>query len=79
MRYMRVQVSVWLIVDILTKGHEMHVKNVTGLPEGSKFVHLIQTEHYGWIDFVFEHESFEELKIGDLIPLFPPPELEKLG
>ena len=43
--------------------------NVQGLPQGTKFCYIIPDTIYGaWM--VVEHESFEELKDGDIIPDF---------
>lgn len=77
MKYMRVRVHAGYIVDMLTYGSIFYCRCIEGLPVGTKFVYAIPDTMYGiWI--VVEHESFDELKQGQIIPEYPAPRLEKL-
>lgn len=76
-RYMRITVSGQFLTLAAIEGHEVHAKCVKGLPEGTVFKYAIPDAAYG-ISMVVEHESFAELKDGDLIPIFERPLMENL-
>jgi hypothetical protein len=78
MKFMRVTVSMKLIMDLLTTGNEVHIRVIEGLPEGTKFAYMMPSLEYGRMELVVEHESFPELRNGQLIPPLPLPRLEKI-
>jgi len=61
------------LTDILTNGKVFDFKVIKGLPEGCKFHYCYQAGSHG-IYAVFEHELFEDVKDGALIPELPPVE-----
>lgn len=78
MRYKRVMIHPYLFVKWFEEGNEIHAKCIKGLPKDSKFAYIYQSDSY-WINVVFEHESFEKLKDGDLIPILKSPIFEQLS
>lgn len=78
MRIARVRVSSRFLLNIFTEGHEIHAKVVSGLPEGAVFLYSIPTIDYIFIDFVFEHPSFDMVEMGQEIPRFREILVEKL-
>lgn len=78
MRIVRVRFSSIFFMSMLVTGNEIHAKVISGLPEGAKFLYSIPTTYYAFIDFVFEHPSFDVIMMGHEIPLFEDIRLEKL-
>lgn len=72
MKYKRVRISGVFLTNLSVEGQESHAKCIKGLPEGTKFVYAIPEPANG-IWMVVEHESFPELKDGDIIPEFESP------
>ncbi len=60
------------------EGHEIHAKCIKGLPKGAKLAYVYHNDDF-YINAVFEHESFELLKDGDVIPLYEKPQFEQLS
>jgi len=78
MRYRRILIHPFWFENSFIERNITHVGCVKGLPYGAKFAYSYQEAHYGvWI--VFEHESFEPLKDGDLIPIMDSPTFEKIS
>jgi hypothetical protein len=74
---MRVIIYGQILIDMVTKGAEHHIKCIEGLPEGTMFRYATNEPLFG-IAIVVEHQSFKDLKEGDEIPIFPRPEINKL-
>ena len=66
MRIKRVVIHPMIFARMLEEG-EIHVKCIKGLPKEAKFCYMFQSEFYR-INAVFEHESFELLNDGQVIP-----------
>lgn len=77
MRYRRVQIWAQLLVESFVENSEYHIRCIKGLPSGTKFCYTYPTDEYN-IWMVVTHESFDELKNGDIIPIHPKIEMEKL-
>ncbi len=69
MKYMRVRLNRPILMHMLTEGSVINVIVRKGLPDGAEFRYII--EGTAGIDLVVEHDSFEQLKDGDVIPIFP--------
>lgn len=67
MRLKRVGISGVLLTNMFEDGLEIHAKIIKGLPKGTQFMYSIPSANYG-IEIVVQHESFDDLKDGDLIP-----------
>lgn len=68
MRYRRVRIDSSILIHLITKGNEVHVKCLDGLPKGTKFAYVVPHFDYTiWI--VVEHEFFDDLKEGQEIPI----------
>jgi hypothetical protein len=70
MRYRKVRISGQFLVNLCITGTFDKVMNVKGLPEGTRFAYCIPDSYYG-IYIVVEHESFDKLEDGALIPDHP--------
>jgi len=69
MKYMRVRLSHLFLMHFLTDGSVINIIVHKGLPEGAEFRYLIKGT--AGVDIVVEHDSFEKLNDGDVIPIFP--------
>lgn len=78
MRYRKVMINGDFLCMMLTEGNEIKHKCIKGLPAGSRFAYSF-TDGYHAIWMVIEHESFDELKSGDIIPDYPGPLLERIA
>ena len=67
MRYKRFKAHLDFIVKSCIEGKEYHFKCIKGLPEGTKYIRAGHDELAN-IFVIVEHESFPEVKYGDLIP-----------
>ncbi len=73
MRYRRIKVHGQIFINIFCERFNAHIRCVSGLPEGTRFAYAVPTqpEDYGcWI--VVEHESFDLIPDGGLIPEHTP-------
>lgn len=77
MRIRRIQITGFLLTKLCTLDNEFHSKCIKGLPEGARFLYSIPESTYG-IWFVVEHESFDALEDGQIIPIHPMPEFERI-
>lgn len=77
MRYKRVMIHPTLFAAWFEEGNEVHAKCIKGLPKGAKLAYTYHSDSF-WINAVFEHESFELLKDGELIPVLESPMFEQL-
>jgi len=66
-RLRKILISPFIFAHLLTNGI-IKIRCVGGLPEGAKFKFIIYQAYDTYIHLVFEHESFDELKDGDVIP-----------
>ena len=66
------QVSGVFLTGICINGKLPTIEVTEGLPEGTKFAYAIPDMTYG-IWMVVEHESFPELKDGEIIPVIHSP------
>jgi len=64
-----VVVSPDMFQTFITRGAMSHVKCVEGLPLGAKARYSYMDVKYDYVVLVYEHESFDEVKLGDTIPL----------
>lgn len=65
------------MVNLFSEGMNNHTKCISGLPKGTKFVYAIPDTTYGvWM--IVEHESFDLLNEGDMIPVHNRVEMEKV-
>lgn len=67
MRYKRFKAHIQFITNSCIEGKTYTFKCVKGLPEGVKYVRAGH-DFEGNIFVIVEHESFPEIKNGDLIP-----------
>ena len=77
MKYRRIQISGLMLIHLCGVGNIFHSKCIEGLPIGARFAYCLPDSVYG-IYIVVEHESFDELKDGDEIPIHPSPIFERL-
>ena len=79
MRYRRILVSGVFLIDLCIEGSiSNRVRCIKGLPEGTKFVYAIpDARNYG-IWFVVEHESFDTIESGGVIPEMDSPAFESM-
>lgn len=72
-RYRRVAISFDLLVQMLTTGWSIGdaqtITCIDGLPEGAKFIRAIYDILSDTESLVFEHESFEPIQQGQIIPV----------
>lgn len=67
MKYKRIKIPLATLIFWFTENKEYHFKCVQGLPENSKYVRAGHNQD-GDMFIIVEHESFPELKHGDIIP-----------
>lgn len=62
-------------ITIFLKNACLKLKIESDLPESAKFItaHLSKTENVFY--FLFEHESFDYVKPGEIIPVLNPPSI----
>ena len=77
-RVMGVPVSANLLFDWLVEGAEIRARCVKGLPSDARALHAYHDAAWGRVVFVFEHESFEEVHEGMMLPMLGV-EFERLG
>lgn len=68
-RYAIVQISFGLLQELVTVGWTCNAKCSKGLPVGARLVRSYTDDRLGIGCLVFEHESFEPVKLGDEIPV----------
>lgn len=72
-RYRRVVIDFDFLTQILTTGWSIGdaqtITCIDGLPEGAKFIHAIYDVLSDTENLVFEHESFEPIPQGQMIPV----------
>ena len=78
MRYKQIQIHPSIFGMWFEEGSEFHARCIKGLPQGAKLAYTYMNSSY-MLNAVFEHESFELLKDGDLIPLIDYPMFEQLS
>lgn len=59
------------------EGEEIHAKCIKGVPKDARLAYVYLSDYF-YVNAVFEHESFELLKDGDLIPVLESPMFEQL-
>jgi hypothetical protein len=72
-RQVRIQVQGAFVARMLEEGNQIwpvEVKN--GLPPGARFVRCFDEMTADTFSLVYEHETFRELKSGDVIPILVP-------
>lgn len=69
-RYIAIEISQEFLTELLTTGHRFDscVHVVDGLPNGAKFVRAEYIYYPPTAVFIYEHESFPQVKDGDKIP-----------
>lgn len=72
-RLRRVPINMDMLFDIFTEGWEVgtnaYIRCYQGLPKGSKFISAGYDPLSGSEQLIFEHESFEPVKPGEIIPV----------
>lgn len=78
MKAKRILISGILLTKVMVAGEETKMRCVKGLPPGTRFLYGYPEANYGiWL--VVVHDSFPELKDGELIPEWTPlPEFERI-
>lgn len=69
MKLVRILASDFWIIKSMVDGKEYHYKCAIGLPEGSQFVRMHAESTFDF-SLIFTHESFKDIKLGELIPVF---------
>ena len=70
-RLARVRISQELWQDWMTEGYKSGgFKCDKGLPEGAEFLYFARDDraNYGDLSMVFQHESFDNVELGNMIP-----------
>ena len=69
-RLAKVMMSHELFQEIMTEGWDAHWRCLEGLPEGAELVNTFFEGGRvgGTIHFVYHHESFEDVPVGDFMP-----------
>lgn len=78
MKLMFVRIHTEFLLDWMTNGKTHLFKVTNGLPQGTKFCYTIHDDFYAF-KIVVSHDSFPELKDGEIIPEFKRIEFWKLG
>ena len=79
MHYRLVPVAGLVLVRMMEEGRQSHVRCINGLPSGTRFVEArIAWDQPPQVLLLVEHESFDRLREGDVIPLHPPPIFEQV-
>lgn len=78
MKLAKVAVSTELMMQIMTQGwNTQSTACESGIPEGSELAYSHIDDDNGMLYFVIQHESFEDLRPGDMIPQLPRPTFRK--
>lgn len=74
-RIAQVKIALELLQELMTAGNGLcGVECVEGLPEGADFLYFITRGYgrHGDLGMVFQHDSFEDVQPGEVIPILTP-------
>ena len=72
-RVVSVPISHEIWQDMMTKGHVIErVECIEGLPEGAEYIHNFYDGWRNEVYFVYRHDSFDDVHLGEQMPQLCP-------